>query len=231
MVQKQKSQKVNNNTSAAGRLQIQYFTDPLCCWSWAFEEAWQQVQQNYACDVTYYMGGLLANWETYHDQVNAVTRPLQMGPVWMQVRQMANVTINDRIWFSDPPASSYPACVAVKAAARQSPEAEQQYLFMLREAVMVKEANIARKSVLLETARSLSQKNPQLFRYDQFESDLTSADTISAFKADLRETSYRNITRFPTLIIKADHRKGALAITGNRPYHAVAATIDSFING
>lgn len=231
MVTKQRSQEVNKQASAADRLEIQYFTDPLCCWSWAFESAWQMLQEDYSCNITYRMGGLLSDWKNYHDHVNAVSKPLQMGPIWMQARQVSGVTINDRIWFTDPPASSYPACVAVKAAARQSAEAERQYLFHLREAVMVKEINIARKPVLLKIAAELSGKMPGLLDYDQFERDLSSPQVINAFKADLQEVSYRNINRFPTLLVRSSQQKGVLIITGNRPYEAISMLLDKFISG
>lgn len=231
MVTKQKSQEVNKNTSAADRLEIQYFTDPLCCWSWAFESAWQRLQEDYSCNITYRMGGLLSDWKNYHDHINAVSKPLQMGPVWMQARQVSGTIINDRIWFTDPPASSYPACVAIKAAGRQSAEVEKQYLFLLREAVMVKEKNIARKPVLLQIAKVLSDKVPGLLDYDQFERDLSDPHVINAFKADLQEVSYRNINRFPTLLVRSARQKGALIITGNRPYEAITMLLDKFISG
>lgn len=173
------------------------------------------------------MGGLLANWNSYQDTLNAVTRPIQMGPIWMQARQLSGATFNDRIWFTDPPASSYPACVAVKCAARQSPEAEDAYLYALREAVMTQQKNIARKDILLETAAALPA---DILNYERFTQELTAPTVIDAFKADLHEVSYRNINRFPTLVISSAYNKKALVVTGNRPYEAIAPLLEQCLH-
>lgn len=176
------------------------------------------------------MGGLLPNWNNYNDQLNSVTKPLQIGPVWMLAGQLSGTPIHHRIWFTDPPASSYPACVAVKCAARQSAEAEEQYLTYLRKAVMINGQNIARKAVLLETAATLAKALPGVLDVEVFTKDLTSPEVINSFRADLQETSYRNITRFPTLMIHQAGKKGVLVVTGNRPYEAIAGLIDRYIH-
>ena len=97
------------------------------------------------------MGGLLPSWDNFSDDVHSVTRPAQMGPVWMHAAQLVNRPISTRIWHGDPPSSSYPACVAVKAAGLQSPEWGRKYFEYAQEAVMTEGKNIARPPVLLET--------------------------------------------------------------------------------
>src|SRR5436190_8530475 len=103
-------------------IEITIFTDPLCCWSWAFEPQLQHLKMILAgqAEWQYRMAGLLPSWNNFQDNVNAVSRPIQMGPVWMHAGQIAQKPICHRLWIDDPPASSYPACIAVKCTQLQS---------------------------------------------------------------------------------------------------------------
>jgi predicted DsbA family dithiol-disulfide isomerase len=215
-----------------GQLSIKYFTDPLCCWSWTFEPVFQQLKDEMgeALSIQYYMCGLLSSWENYNDTLNAVSKPIQMGPIWLQAKQMSGTYINDRIWFTDPPASSYPACTAVKCAAMQSRQAEELYLLKLREAVMVYGKNIARRNVLIEIATALSDEFPGLLDISLFVQELTSDNVINAFRKDMQEADYRGITRLPTLLISTPGKKGHLMLVGNRPYSALRASVQAVLD-
>jgi hypothetical protein len=70
---------------------------------------------------------MIADWESSSDPLNSVSRPLQMGPIWREARHLSGAPLDDRIWALDPPASSYPACLAVKAAELQSAAAADLY--------------------------------------------------------------------------------------------------------
>jgi len=125
--------------TVGANLQIEYFTDPLCCWSWAFEQPWRSLRAVLGDHLTwhYRLGGLIPSWDRYEDPLHNVHRPAQMAPLWFEVRQLTGVSLDERIWQEDPPSSSYPACLAVKAAELQSPQAADLLLGRLREAVMV----------------------------------------------------------------------------------------------
>lgn len=222
---KQKVSKKQPSQQQTDQLEVIYYTDPLCCWSWAFEPAWQQLLKDHQDRISwrYCMGGLLAGWQEYHDSMNAVSKPVQMGPLWMQARQVSGQPMDDRIWILDPPASSYPACLAVKCAGMQSAQAEHLYLHALRSAVMKDGKNIARKTVLLETASGLAREHPDILDFQRFGADLGSDPAVELLKQDLQEVNYRNITRFPTLTVKQGDRR--VVITGYRPYEALQQVI------
>ena len=101
--------------------EIIYYTDPLCCWSWSMEPHWQRFKQGLTQEVTirYKMGGLLPSWNLFHDANNSIRKPVQMGPEWLHAKHVSGAVIDDRLWIIDPPASSFPACIAVKAAELQ----------------------------------------------------------------------------------------------------------------
>jgi putative protein-disulfide isomerase len=213
-------QKAANNTSSAdGVVDIVYYTDPLCCWSWAFEPQWRRLRYEFDGNVRwrYCMGGLIPSWKAFHDAANAVSRPVQMGPVWMEASHLTGMPIQNAIWMTNPPASTYLACIGVKCAELQSPTAGERYLRLLREAVMLQGKNIALQSVLLQVAIELELQDPLVFSADQFLQDLQGSKGKEAFRADLQEVQSLQITRFPTLIFRRSGHK-PLMVSGHRPY-------------
>ena len=140
-----------------------------------------------------------------------------MGPVWMHAAELTHMPINTRIWMEDPPASSYPACIAVKCATLQSEEASEKYLRLAREAVMVRGENIAKTEVLQSIASQLAKKHPHLFDLNKFLADLKSDDGIEAFRKDIQQVQLSGISRYPTLLLRYKKQKPIL-VTGYRPY-------------
>lgn len=176
------------------------------------------------------MGGLLPSWHHFADGLNAVNRPAQMGPIWMEASHISGQPINNRIWIENPPASSYLACIAVKCIELQSLFLGEKYLRLLREAVMLRDENIALQSVLLKVAEALVEKYGDQFDLTQFKEDLKSERGQAAFRADLDEVQRRGINRFPSLVFsRANHP--SLLITGYRPYTALLDVLNQLEPG
>lgn len=213
---------MHTEVSQAGRLEISFYTDPLCCWSWAFEPQWRRLQYEFRGSIVfrYVMSGLLPSWKNYSDPVYSISRPMQMGPVWHEAALTSGMQLYDKIWVEDPPASSYPACIAVKCAELQSPGAGAKYLRLLREAVMLNGKNIAKMDVLTDVAQHLS---PGMIALDKFSQDLINDTGLEAFRKDLNEVQSRGINRFPSLIIRGANK--AVMITGYRPYDVLLDAI------
>lgn len=216
---------------APGPVQITYYTDPLCCWSWAFEPQWRRLQYAFGDQLvcTYRMAGMIAGWDDYEDPINAVSRPSQMGPIWVQAHHLSGMPIDARIWVDDPPASSYPACLAVKAAEQQARAAGARYLRRVREAVMRDARNVARREVLLALADELAADDRAAdvagpFDAARFRDDLNAPAAQAALREDLKEARYREIGRFPTLTLHRPGHAGRL-IVGYRPYEALLETL------
>lgn len=222
MIKKRNNQYHTNTLAADRALSITYYTDPLCCWSWVFEPVWEALKHTLAdqAHFRYCMGGMLPSWDGFYDNVNDVSKPIQMGSVFMQASHMTGQKINSRIWYDDPPGSSYPACVAVKAAALQSDKAAEHYLKALRHALMVDGLNIAKREVLIKVAFEMAD----ILNTEKFLNDLSGQTAITNFKKDIQEVTLRNIRRFPTLVITTDQGQGVLMV-GNRPLDAIMAGI------
>ena len=174
------------------------------------------------------MGGLIANWKNYNDEVNSISRPFQMGPLWSQAHHVSGMPIHDLVWINDPPATSYPACVAVKCAAMQSRAAEEKFLRFTREAIMLNGLNIAKQNVLFDVAARV-EKEIIDFNIGQFIVDFTSGAGTEVFKKDLQEVRYKNINRFPTLTVNNGNERGMM-ITGYRPYSDLYNVFKQLVN-
>lgn len=205
-------------------VQITYFTDPLCSWCWAFEPHWRRLRYEFGDQLSwrYRMGGLIADWARYHDPLNEISRPGQMGPQWLHVQKITGMPLNPKLWQENPPTSSYPACIALKAAETFGPAFAELYLRRLREAAMLEARDISQPAVLQELA---AEANRLLAPEEQADLEAFAAaaqgeSACEAFREDIKEVRFREIGRFPTLIL---HRSGetGLMLTGYRPYAAL----------
>lgn len=206
---------------------IEYYTDPLCSWSWAFEAQWRRLRYEYAGQLAwhYRMGGLLPDWESYADPLNEIHSPAQMGPQWFQVGELSGMPLDPRLWQVDPPDSSYPACLAVKAAEVQGQQCAENYLRRLRAAALLEGRNIARQEELFALADEVAASpGVQVFDSARFRADYAAPACMEALRQDLREAAYVDIGRFPTLLL---HHGGgrSLILVGYRPYSALQAAL------
>jgi len=208
------------------RIIVNYYTDPLCCWSWALEPHWQRLRKEWDGLITthYIMGGLIKDWKSYNDPFNDVSRPAQMGPLWMHASEVTSAKINYTVWNQDPPSTSYPACLAVKCAALQCIEAEEIFLHILRHGIMVRGYNISNEKVILSLAKETALRSPAIFDYSRFESDWKNQNGNDSFRKDLEKCAYHKIGRFPTLTFTS--RDKGLIIVGYRPYDVLEWTLN-----
>lgn len=232
---------VDSRPAAAGTVdsaqqplvEVEYFTDPLCCWSWAFEPQWRRLRFELGPQLMwhYRMGGMIPNWQSYDDPINSIHQPSQMGPLWHHARELSGMPLQDRLWIEDPPSSSYPACAAVKAAGLQSAAAAEAYLRALREAAMLRRLNIARTETLQQVADELQQieaeapEQPHRFDADRFASDLQRKEAREAFREDLQRSRYLQIGRYPTLVVRRPGEQRGLLLTGYRPYASLWSAV------
>ena len=209
-----------NPTGTADRVTVTYYTDPLCCWSWALEPHWEKLKEVYhdRIEWNYVMGGMIQDWKSYNDPMNSINRPIQFGPVWMHASQISGVPMDYSIWHKDPPASSFPSCIAVKCASLQSPRAGELLLSKLREAVMTQGLNIAKQAIIFKIAETTASANPGLLNYNRFEADWKNGSGMEAFNEDLQRTRFLRIGRYPTLTFTTGKASKGIMITGYRPY-------------
>ncbi len=89
--------------------------------------------------------------------------------------------VDPRLWAEAPLGSSYPACMAVKAAADQGPEAEWRMLRALQEGIFCFRRKLDGVEALVEEARGAGLDAAR------FRIDVGSNATVEAFGDDLEE--------------------------------------------
>lgn len=223
VTQRQATPKSDLSSPNADGVEVTFYTDPLCCWSWAMMPAWDRLLLECApgMKVTYKMGGLLPSWKHFGDAAHSISRPSQMGPEWMHAAHASGLTINSQVWVSDPPASSYPACVAVKCVQLQSETYGESFLRLLWTAVMEEGENIARNGVLIDAAWLLHDEYAD-FDLSRFRDDLMGDTGKEAFRKDLQEAKYLGISRFPTLVIRRKNGSTVM-LQGFQTYESLKA--------
>jgi predicted DsbA family dithiol-disulfide isomerase len=169
-------------------VQVRFYTDPACPWSWAAEPALRRLMWEFEGDLEFVwvMGGLARRYgREYRDEEGQIgTGPDCFADLiahWLVVAADALMPTDPRIWTESPLTSTYPACQAVKAAAEQGWEAGYRYLRRLREGIMFERRKLDHPEALIAAARGTHLDRAR------FEIDLFSEAITEAFGADLDE--------------------------------------------
>src|SRR3954468_15304735 len=159
-------------------VKARYYTDPACPRAWCAEPALRKLMVEFGENVswTYVMGGLA------RDYTNTPDARADRVAEWLDAADEGGMPIDPRLWRDGPIGSSYPACMAVKAAADQGPEAAGRYLRVLREGLMCFRRKLDTTEALVEEARRAG------LDVERFRIDLGSHAIVEAFGADLEET-------------------------------------------
>ena len=167
-------------------VEIRYYTDPACPWSWANEPEVRRLMWEFGDGLrfTWVMGGLARQYGAEYRDTHAGVEPgadlvaTQMS-VWLEATAEAGMPIDPRLWSDGPIASTYPACQAVKAAAEQGSDRAYAYLRRLREGLMVERRKLDHLEALAAEA------GPAGLDAERFRIDLTSNAITEAFAEDL----------------------------------------------
>jgi len=158
---------------------VRYYTDPACSASWAAEPAIRRLMVEFGSDLSFewIMGGLARDYEQGHEM--DYDRLLLH---WLDRAADSGMPIDPRLWRECPIRTTYPACMAVKAAAEQGPEAAESCLRSLREGLLCFRRKLDTTEALVEEARRAGLDAAR------FRIDLSSNAIVEAFGADLDAT-------------------------------------------
>jgi hypothetical protein len=124
-------------------------------------------------EFTWVMGGLARDY-TYSRDVY----PWLLAH-WLEVAAETRAPIDPLLWKEAPIKSTYPACMAVKAAQQQASDGGYRYLRAVREGLLCFRRKLDTTEALVETARE-ARLDVQRFRID-----LESHATVEAFGNDM----------------------------------------------
>ena len=154
--------------------------------------------------ITYVMGGLAREFEPPHEP-----RLLE----WLEHSDRSGMPVDPRLWSEGPIRSTYPACMAVKAAAEQGEEAAGRYLRALREGLMCFRRKLDAPEALVEEARQAG------LDAGRFRVDLGSHAIVEAFGRDL--DSARGLD--PDLFVLPSFELGSEVLFGAQSYERLRA--------
>lgn len=169
-------------------VEVRYQTDPACSWSWGTEPNLRKLMWEFEGELRFawVMGGLARQYgPDYRDDEGRIgSGPdcfADLMSHWLGVSEKTGMPCDPRIWTQNPILSTYPACMAVKAAGEQGSELEYRYLRRLREGLMAERRK-------LDTADALiAEAAPAGLDVERFQIDLYSPAITELFAADLDE--------------------------------------------
>lgn len=169
-------------------LEVRYYTDPACSWSWGCEPQLRRLMWEFGDGLGFrwVMGGLARSYGAeYRDSEAQATGGRDCFDAlmsnWLDVAAETGMPLDPRLWRQSPLASTYPACQAVKAATEQGPAAVYAYLRRAREAIFVERRKLDHAAALIAEAGSAGLDAAR------FEIDLGSHAITEAFATDLDE--------------------------------------------
>jgi putative protein-disulfide isomerase len=195
-----------------------YYTDPASPDSWGLEPALRRLAVE--------LGDQLSIRPVMSGLAREFGEPLKQVSAWLEVADASGMPVDPRLWLASPPGSSYPACLAVKAAAEQGPEIEAAYLRRLREGFACGRRKLDTRDALVTEARAVPGCD-----LDRFAVDLGSHAVVEAFGADLEragavEGAARDRdtgrARIPSLEFRGEDGK-VHAVEGRVSYEALRA--------
>ena len=161
---------------------VNYYTDPACPWSWGIEPQVRKLMLEFGDSLgwVFVMGGLGRDLSTEAGADQVYGRLIRE---WLIAADRTSMPIDPLLWVEGPIATSYPACMAVKAASHQAADGGYRYLRRVREGLMCERRKLDHVEALAEQAR-LAGLDVERFRLD-----LRSHGTTEAFAADLDRTT------------------------------------------
>lgn len=197
---------------------VRYFSDPACPETWGYEPIRLRLAREYGDSLAWQhvMGGL----------AREIHEPERRVVGWLRFAERTGMPYDPLLWVEGAITTTYPVCMAVKAAAEQGPAAESRYLRALREGLMCFRRKLDTSEALVEEARRAG------LDVARFRIDLGSHAIVEAFGLDLDVT--RDVPEgagrddrvpFPTLHFAGDGRERW--VFGSAPWEAVAAAADA----
>jgi putative protein-disulfide isomerase len=185
-------------------VRVRYYTDPACAESWAAEPAVRALMVEFGPDLSfeYVMGGLAREYGA----------PPVMS--WLAASDRSGMPVDPLLWRDGPIGSTYPACMAVKAASEQAPDGGYRYLRAVREGLFCFRRKLDTTEALVDEARG-ARLDVERFRIDlasnaiveEFGNDLEATRTVpqeARAAGQVVEAGGRERLPFPTLLFGED---------------------------
>ena len=198
-------------------LEIVSFTDPYCTWCWGSEPILRKIQEVYGTQVSirFIMGGLVEDMRNFSDpgaDIGGEQWYRQVAEHWAEASGRHKMPVDEQVFFDikDDVFSTYPACIAFKAAQFQGEEPGNRYLRRLREAAAAERLTIQHIDVQVALAREVGLDR------ESFVVSIDTGQAEQAFREDLAECRQRGVRGFPTFLVRGFGEE--VLLRGYTPY-------------
>lgn len=190
-------------------VKIIYYTDPICSSCWGIEPQLRKLKLEYGdfFEIDYRMGGLLPDW-SYNS--GGISKPADVAHHWDEASLYYEMPIDGDVWLEDPLDSSYPSCIAVKAAQIQNKQKAVNFMRILREELYLEKKNIAKWENIEKAAKNAGLDIAKL------KADYE-GDAKRLFQEDLNLAKKLGVRGFPTFYF-SDGNQNQLTVYGSKPY-------------
>ncbi|MBI4715413.1 MAG: DsbA family protein [Nitrospirae bacterium] len=188
-----------------------YFTDPLCSWSWGNEPRYRKLREAFGDQIRWRhrMGGLMKDvkqdfplYQKAGGDFESIARHQD------EVSLKTRMPIDTGFWRDHPPASTYPAAIAVKGVGLQGFELEDVFLRRVREGFLTDNRPLDSTSEMEKLAAEIPGIDLGRLRRDiesgeaerAFREDWEACRSPYPEARDVTESEGRTRYCFPTLI-------------------------------
>lgn len=184
------------------RAEVTEYTDPYCTWCWGSEPILRKIQAVYGdqVEISFKMGGLVPSIKEFYDSFNDIGGAdwhRQVAAHWLEASGRHGMPVDERVFqdIRDDFQSTYPACIAYKAAEFQGLEGAKRFLRRMREAAAAERAAIHKVEVQAVLAEEVGLEQEAL------KAAIANGQGERAFLEDLEECRVQGIRGFPTFSI------------------------------
>ncbi|MBT8079963.1 MAG: DsbA family protein [Gammaproteobacteria bacterium] len=182
---------------------LYYFHDPMCSWCWGYRPESQLLFDKLPKGVTRVnvLGGLAPDSD---EPMPAALREAIPG-TWRRIENLLGTKFNYDFWTKCAPRrSTYPACRAVIAAAKQG--AEEEMIHAIQRAYYLQARNPSDLEMLAELAAEIGLDR------SRFVEDIRSAGVEDELQRQIAFALQAPISGFPSLALEAGSRLHPVAV-------------------
>ncbi|MCB1844504.1 MAG: DsbA family protein, partial [Halioglobus sp.] len=187
---------------------LYYFHDPMCSWCWGYRPSARQLFSALPRNVerVNILGGLAPD----SDEAMPLAERAAIAAHWRRIENMLGTEFNHDFWSTcEPRRSSYPACRAVLAAARQGQE--EAMILAIQEAYYLHAQNPSDDSTLLTLAESLDLDRAR------FNADLHSPSVNRELRGQVLFARQSPISGFPSLVLDINGNRAPISVDYKDP--------------
>jgi putative protein-disulfide isomerase len=179
-------------------LYAQWFTDPMCSWSYIANRSIQQFRKHFS-DRLIFRERLFVLYRDLNEflKQRKMTRPEEFVPKLELASRKSGVSIEVKAWRqNDVPVSSETCCLWVSSALRLDPEKGSLFIWEMRKAMYEEGLNIGSPEIIEQISKKAG------LNYVDLNKGFMDIETQKALREDQTSAEKERVTVRPTLVLE-----------------------------